>query len=236
MAWDGWSTVFYDDRATVALYDYYGPAPDDRALKVRENVLVLGVDGYVQLEKQQIPIVSFLRPQIDRYRDVDVTIKVQIESTAKSIGGNEDLSHWFGLTLRALRTHHWDAYLFYIRKNGKVEFGVRGDKDVRPPPIPEVASQPVTIRVRVESDRVQTWVNGRQYHDWRDKEHEFIRKGDIYLTTYAARAKIYEVKIRVKKWYAPISRFLSRSWKIIIVLGIIVSLIAGVITIIASLR
>lgn len=135
----------------------------------------------------------------------------------------------FGIATRAVRTNHWDAYLFYIRKDGRVEFGIRGNPIEKPPPVPEVSSQAVTIRIKVEGDRIQTWVNNKPYHDWRDKQNEFIRKGDIYLISYASLVKIYEVEVKVKRWYAPIFRLLKPFWLIILVLSVIVGLIAGLV-------
>ena len=62
------------------------------------------------------------------------------------------------------------------------------------------------------------------------KNKEFIRKGDIYLISYASLVKIYEVEVKVKKLHAPLVRFFKRFWLIIVVLSILVSLIAGIIS------
>jgi len=95
--------------------------------------------------------------------------------------------------------------------------------------VPTVASQALNFRVKVEGDRVETWVNGRPYHDWRDEQREFIRKGDVYLISYSALVKIYEVEVKVKKWYAPFFRFLKRIWPIIVAIGVIVGIISALV-------
>jgi len=101
----------------------------------------------------ELPTTALLEGH--RYRDVDVTVKLQIMSTTKIDGMNEDASHWFGIAVRAIRTDRWDSYLFYIRKDGRIEFGVRHSPVEKPPSIPAVSSQTVTMRIKVESDRVQ---------------------------------------------------------------------------------
>jgi len=226
MVWNRWDTVFHDDTANMALYDLVG----GRGLQVQENVIYFGSTELLKIRTGRYFCESFLRLQLaNRYRDVDVTVKLEIESTAKTDGKTEDDSHWFGIATRTVRTYHWDAYLFYIRKDGSVEFGIRGNATKKPPPVSAVSSQAVTIRIKIEGDRVQTWVNDKSYHDWRDEQKEFIRKGDIYLISYASLVKIYEVEVKVKRWYAPLIRLLKRFWKIILVLSAIVGLIAGLV-------
>lgn len=226
MVWNIWDTVFHDDSANMALYDLVG----GRGLQVQDNVIYFGSTERLNIRTGLYFCESFLRLRLpNRYRDVDVTVKLEIESTAKTDGKTENASHWFGIATRTLRTHHWDAYLFYIRKNGSVEFGIRGNAIKKPPPVPAVSSQAVTIRIKVEGDRIQTWVNNNPYHDWSDEKKEFIRKGYIYLISYASIVKIYEVEVKVKRWYAPIVRFLKHFWKIIVVISVIIGLIAGLI-------
>lgn len=228
MIWDVWDIAFHDESANMAAYDLVG----GRGLQVQENVIYFGTTEPLQARRNKYFSESFLRPKLVRcYRDVEVTVKIEIVSTAKTDGANEDVSHWFGIAIRALRTDHWDAYLFYVRKDGGIEFGIRGNKIKKPPPVPEISSQAVTIRIRAEGDRVQTWVNNRPYHDWRDEQKEFIRKGDIYLISYASLVKIYEVEIKVKKWYAPLLRFVKHFWKVIVA----ISVIAGIIGLILQL-
>jgi hypothetical protein len=224
---DIWDRVYHNDKANMALYDFFGRG----GLQVQDNTIYFGTTESFQVRPEKYRISeSFLRLKLprrfgrgDRYKDVDVSAKIEIEGTV-----NDDVTHWFGITTRALRTDHWDAYLFYIRKDGRIEFGIRGHSTEKPPPAPAVSCQPVTIRIRAEGDRVQTWVNDSPRHDWRDEQREFIRKGDIYLISYGALIKIYEVDVRVKIWYAPFLRFLKRFWKILVVLAVIVTLIVGI--------
>ena len=217
MIWNVWDLVFHDDTANMAVYDLVG----GRGLNVQENVIFFGTSEPQQARQDRQFIESYLRPRMARYRDVDVTVKLDIVSAAKTDGTTEDDSLWFGIAARALRTNHWDAYLFYIRKDGRVEFGIRGNPIEKPPPVSAVSSQAVTVRIKAEGDRVQTWVNGRHYHDWRDKQKEFIRKGDVYLISHAVLVKIYEVEVKVKKWYAPLLRFVRRFWVVLVVFGVI---------------
>jgi len=226
MVWNEWDTVFHDKTANMALYDLVSGG----GLQVQENVIYFGSTEPLEIRTGRHFYETFLRLKLPNcYRDVDVTVKLEIESTAKTDGKTEDNSLWFGIATRTVRTHHWDAYLFYIRKDGSVEFGIRGNPAKKPPPVSVVSSQAVTIRIKVEGDRVQTWVNDKSYHDWRDKQKEFIRKGDIYLISYASLVKIYEVEVKVKRFYAPIVRLFKRFWKIILVLSVIVGLIAGLV-------
>jgi len=218
-----WKTVFHDKEANMALYDLVG----GRGLQVQEDVIYFGTNETIQIGNRHHLIESFLHPILPSYRDVDITIKLEIESTAKTDGQREDTSHWFGVAIRALRTNHWDAYLFYIRKDGRVELGIRGSVTPKPPPVPAVSSQPITIRIKVVRDRVQTWVNNRDYHNWQDKNKEFIRKGFIYLISFGALVKIYEVEIKIKKWYAPLAKLMKPFWRFIVGLGVIVGLIVG---------
>ena len=232
MAWNVWDTVFHDNTANMALYDLVG----GRGLQVQDDVIYFGSTEPSTIGTGRHFIESFLRLQLpNRYRDVDVSVKLQIVSTAKTDGTIEDGSHWFGMATRAVRTNHWDAYLFYIRKDGKVEFGIRGNPIEKPPPVSVVSAQPVTIRIKVEGNRIQTWVNNKPYHDWRDEQNEFIRKGDIYLISYASLVKIYEVEVKVKRWYAPLVRLSKRSWLIILALSVIVGLIVGLVSLISWL-
>lgn len=217
ISWNVWDTVFRDDNANMSLYDLVGGS----GLQVRENVIYFGSTETPTSRNYLGGIESFLFPKIvRRYRDVDVTAKIEIESTAK-----DDSSNWFGIATRVTRTHHWDAYLFYIRKDGRVEFGIRGNPIEKPPPIPEVSSQAVIVRIKTERDRVQTWVNNRPYHDCRDEQEEFIRKGSVYLISYRSLVKIYEVEIKVKRWYAPLLRFIKRFWQILCIIGVIGSVL-----------
>ena len=230
MVWNIWDTVFHDNTANMALYDLVG----GRGLQVQENVIYFGSTERYTIRTDRYFFESFLRLKLaKRYRDVDVTVKLEIVSTAKTDDIIEDASHWFGIATRTVRTNHWDAYLFYIRKDGKVEFGIRGNPIEKPPHVSAVSSQAITIRIKVEGDRIQTWVNNKPYHDWRDKQKEFIRKGDIYLISYASLVKIYEVEVKVKRWYAPLVRLLKRFWLIIFVLSVIVGLIAGIVVIVS---
>ncbi|MGB2808605.1 MAG: hypothetical protein WBC22_12750 [Sedimentisphaerales bacterium] len=223
MALNIWKTVFHDDTANMSLYDFV----DGRGLKVQDNVMHFGSTELIKTRKGLSFCENFLRLKLaNRYKDVDVTVKLEIESTAKTDGETEDPSHWFGIATRAVRRDHWDAYLFYIRKDGRVEFGIRGYVNEKPPPLTSVSSQAVTIRIKAEGDRVQTWVNNKSYHDWRDEHKEFIRKGDIYLITYASLVKIYEVEVKVKRWYAPLVRLLKLFFKIILFLKRILSCIS----------
>jgi len=232
--WDIWETVFHDAQANLALYSQtvflVGIGLDvsraDVGLRVQGNVIYLGTSDALQFGQFQAPVETFLRLQCDRYQDVDVTVKLEIVGTH-----NGDPSHWFGIAPRALRPNHWDAYLFYIRRNGNVDFGIRGDLEVKPLLAPEVTSQPVALRIKVENDRVQTWVNGRPSHDWLDRDKEFVRKGDIYLIAYAAEVKIHEIEIKAKKWYAPLIRFARRFWKAFVIVGIVLGFIAAIIQI-----
>jgi len=229
MGWNIWDTIFFDDKANMALYDLVG----GRGLQVQENVIYFGSTEPYTIKTRKYFSESFLRLRLaNRYRDVDVTVKLEIVSTAKTNDTTEDASHWFGIATRAVRTNHWDAYLFYIRKDGRVEFGIRSNPIEKPPPVPVVSSQAVIVRIKAEGDRIQTWVNNKPYHDWRDENQEFIRKGDIYLISYASLVKIYEVEVKVKKLYAPLVRFLKRFWFVIVVLSIIISLIAGIISLV----
>lgn len=238
MAWNVWETVFYDDKANLALYDHegflIGPGLrlQGRWNESYDNVLRLGTSEFLELGPElRGPVETFLRLKNISHQDVDITVKVEIVSTAKTGDGGENPAHWFGVTARALRDDHWDAYLFYIRKNGGVEFGIKGQPEVRPRAVPAVASQPVTLRIRAEGDRVQTSVNDKQYHDWRDEKGEFIRKGNIYLFTYASQVKIHEVQVKAKKWYAPLRRLFNRLWKLLAALAIIATLIAFIVTV-----
>jgi hypothetical protein len=232
MRWNVWDTIFHDDKANMALYDLVG----GRGLQAQENVIYFGSTELYTIKTDRYVSESFLRPQLgNRYRDVDVTVKLEIVSTSKTNGMDEDASHWFGIATRAVRTNHWDAYLFYIRKDGRVEFGIRGNIFKKPPPVSVVSSQAVTMRICVDGEHVKTWVNNKPYHDWLDEDKEFIRKGDVYLISYASLVKIYEVKVKVKRWYAPLVRFFKRFWKIIAVLSMLVSLIAGIFTLIYRL-
>ena len=229
MGWNVWDTIFHDNKANMALYDLVG----GRGLQAQENVIHFGSTELYTIKTGKYISESFLRPRLaKRYRNVDITVKLEIVSTAKTNDTAEDTSHWFGIATRAVRTNHWDAYLFYIRKDGRVEFGIRGNPVEKPPPVSVVSSQVVTMRINVDRDRIQTWVNNRPYHDWLDEDKEFIRKGDIYLISYASLVKIYEVKVKVKRWYAPLVRFFKRFWKIIVGLSVLVSLIAGILTLI----
>lgn len=178
MGWNIWDTIFHDDNANMALYDLVG----GRGLQVQENVIYFGSTEPYTIKTGRYFCESFLRIRLaNRYRDVDIAVKLEIVSTAKTDDEIENPSHWFGISTRAVRTNHWDAYLFYIRKDGRVEFGIRGFAIEKPPPVSAVSSQAVTIRIKIEGDHVQTWVNNKPYHDWRDEHKEFIRKGDIYL-------------------------------------------------------
>ena len=226
MVWNKWDTVFHDNTANMALYDLVSGG----GLQVQENVIYFGSTEPLETRTGRHFYEIFLRLKLaNRYRDVDVTVKLEIERTAKTDGEREDNSLWFGIATRTVRTNHWDAYLFYIRKDGSVEFGIRGNVTKKPPLVSVVSSQTVTMRIKVEGDRVQTWMNNKPYHDWRDEQKEFIRKGDIYLISYASLVKIYEVEVKVKRWYAPLVRLLKRFWKIILVLSVIVGLIAGLV-------
>jgi hypothetical protein len=209
----------------MALYDLIAAR-----VEVRDDVIYLGTTEVLEKKSRRIFLESFIRPRLPRYQDVDITVKAEIGPAGKTDRETEDLSHWLGIATRALRPDHWDAYLFYIRKNGRVEFGIRGKPTEKPPSVPAVASQPVTLRIKVEGDRVQTWVNDRAYHDWRDEQREFIRKGDIFLIAYGAIVKIYEVEIKVKKWYAPLLRLGRRFWLIIAAVSVIISLVAGIVS------
>ncbi len=227
MGWNIWETVFHDDKANMALYNLVG----GRGLQVQENVIHFGSTEPYTIKTCRYFLESFLRLRLaNRYRDVDVTVKLEIVSTAKTNDTIEDASNWFGIATRAVRTNHWDAYLFYIRKDGRVEFGIRGNPIEKPPPVSVVSSQAVTMQINVEGDRIQTWVNNKPYHDWRDEHKEFIRKGDIYLISYASLVKIYEVEVKVKKWYAPLVRFFKRFWLIIVILSVIIGLIASIVS------
>jgi hypothetical protein len=225
MAWEIWPTVFHDSRANMPHYD-----PIAGRVEVQDDVIYLGTAEVREKKSKRYGFESFIRPRLPRYQDVDVTVKAEIGPAAKTDGETENLSHWFGIATRALRPDHWDAYLFYIRKNGRVEFGIKGQPTEKPPPVPAVASQAVTLRIKVEGDRVQTWVNDRAYHDWRDEQGEFIRKGDIFLIAHGAIVKIYEVEIKVKKWYAPLLRLGHRFWLIIAAVSVIISLVAGIVS------
>ena len=220
MVWNVWETVFEDNKADMSQYDLIGGR-----VQVRDDVICLGAPEFLQTQRGRFAIESFLRPRVARYQDVDITVKLQIESTGKTDGINEDPSHWFGISTRAIRPSLWDAYLYYIRKDGRVEFGIKDHPIEKPPRVESVASQPVTFRIKVEGSRVQTWVNERPYHDWQDKDGEFIRKGSIYLISHVALVRIYEIQIKVKKWYAPLLRFCRRSWMVIVVLGVVGSVI-----------
>ena len=175
MVWDTWETVFHDSTAKMTLYDLVGGG----VLEVRDNVVYLGSTEIKNIRRRPAVCESFLRLRLpNRYKDVDVTVKLEILNTAKNNDDIEDFSHWFGITTRAVRANHWDAYLFYIRRDGRVEFGIRGGAIEKQPPVTLVSSQAVTIRIMVEGDHIQTWVNNKPYHDWRDKQKEFI-KGKI---------------------------------------------------------
>jgi len=113
MIWNIWETVFQDNEANMALYDLVGGR-----VQVRDDVIYLGTTDVSQKGSRRFIVESFLRPGLPRYEDVDVTVKLEIASTGKTDGENEDLSNWFGISIRALRADHWDAYLFYIRKDG----------------------------------------------------------------------------------------------------------------------
>jgi len=222
MGWNIWDSVFHDDMANMAQYDPLG----SKEVQVQENVICLG-SSELRAGKKDPHIESFLRPKLaHRYRDVDVTVTLQILSTAKTDGMNEDGSCWFGIVTRAIQPEHWDSYLFYIRRDGRVEFATRyHDMPVEiPPPVSVVSSQPVTIRIRVEGDHIQTWVNNRPYHDWRDQQHAFLRKGDVYLISYGSHVRISAVEIKVKKWHAPVVRFVERFKVWITWIGIIIGL------------
>lgn len=226
MAWDVWQTVFRDDQANLVLYDrsvflvgttVEVPAGDD--LRAEANVIYLGSSEYLPSplvasmpSGELVPVQGFgeffLQPRMRRYRDVDVKVKVQINSIPE---GKDD--HWFGITPRVLAPNHWNAYLVYIRQNGDVDFGVMGQVlDVKSKFASEVSYQPVSLRIKAEGDRVETWVNGEPCHDWRDVDKAFIREGDIYLIAFGATVAIHEIEIKVKKWYAPIIRFFSGFW------------------------
>lgn len=220
--WDVWDSVFHDGTANMALYDFFGGGT---GLNVQENVIYFGSTDRLQVGERSLAREGFLRPKVRRYRDVDITLKVQIISTTKTDGTNENPNHWFGIAVRALRPDHWDAYLFYIRKNGKVEFGIRGNSEQKPPEVP-ISSQPVTVRVKAEGDRIQTWINGRPHHDRRDEQKEFIRKGDIYLIAYGSLVRIYDVEVKAKRWYAPIRRFGSGFYWLLGILSVIGGAIA----------
>jgi hypothetical protein len=228
MAWGIWQTVFHDNKANMALYDAVAGK-----VEVRDDVIHLGTTEVRQRKSVQYVIESFIRPRLARYQDVDISVKLEIGSTVKTEGDTEDLSCWFGIAPRALRPDHWDAYLFYIRKNGRVEFGIKGKPIEKPPAVPAVASQPVTLRIRVEGDRAQTWVNDRAYHDWRDEQREFIRMGDIFLIAYGAIVKINEVEIKVKRRYAPLLDFGRRFWLIIVGISVIIGIVAGIVSLLS---
>ncbi|MCX5644886.1 MAG: hypothetical protein NTZ17_09400 [Phycisphaerae bacterium] len=225
MSWDIWDSVFHDNAADIARYDL----PDSKEVQVQENAICLG-SSELRPGKSDAHVESFLRPKLaHRYRDVDVCVTLQILGTAKTNGMNEDGSCWFGIVTRAVQPDHWDSYLFYIRRDGRIEFATRYHKmpSESPPPVPAVSSQPVTVRIKAERDHIQTWVNNRQYHDWRDQQHAFLRKGDVYLIAYGSRVRISAVEIKVKKWHAPILQFVNRFWPWITAISIVVGLIIG---------
>lgn len=232
--WDIWDTVFHDAQGNLALYSHrvfvvgtgWEVSGADIGLRVQGNVIYLGTSDTLQFGQIQAPVETFLRLQCKRYQDVDVIVKLEIIGTH-----NGDPTHWFGIAPRALRPNHWDAYLFYIRRNGNVDFGIKGDLDVKPLLAPEVSSQPVTLRIKVENNRIQTWVNGRSCHDWLDRDEEFVRKGDVYLIAHASEVKVHEIEIKAKKWYAPLVRFAKRFWKGFVIVGIILGFIAALIQI-----
>jgi hypothetical protein len=229
--WGFWETILRDVHANVALYSHrvfvigtgWEVSGASIGFRAQGNVIYLGTSDVLQFGQIHAPVETFLQVRCPRYQDVDIQVKLEILGTA-----NAEPSHWFGITTRALRPDHWDAYLFYIRQNGTVEFGIKGGLDVKPLLAPEVSSQPVTVRLKVEGNRIQTWVNDRACHDWVDKDNEFVRKGDVYLISYAAETRIHEVEIKAKKWYAPVVRFAKRFWKAFVIVGIILGVVAAV--------
>ena len=239
--WAVWETVFHDTQGDISKYDYISELPTELpgessriSPEVKHNIIYFGVDYGAWVDRGNfVPIQSFLHLKVPRYRDFDVTVKVEIPSAAKTLdlGKTENKSYWFGISVRALSIYMWSAYLFYIRKDGRIEFGIHeaGNPIEKPPRIPEVAEQPVTLRIKAEKDRIQTWANGRPRHDERDGERRFIRRGDIYLISYGVRAKIHEVEVKVKKWHAPLVRFFRKTWKILVIIGVILGIITGVI-------
>jgi hypothetical protein len=217
----------------MSKYDYFVLLPEDLP-KVKQRVIYFGIDKPVEVAPGYFQsIVSFLRIKIPRYRDVDVTVKVDIPSAAKTFDGGktENRYNWFGISTRALEASIWSAYLFYIRKEGRIEFCVHGVHDgfyspiIRGLSVPEVADHPVTLRIKVEGDRIQTWVNGGPRHDERDTDRRFIRRGDIYLISYGVLAKIHEVEIKAKKWYAPLIKVGIKTW---IIMGIILLILSRI--------
>lgn len=177
-----WATVFSDEHADVEKYNHRVFLTDKRAELQGSNVgfcrqgnlIQLGTSDNLKVGQVQSRAETFLQVRCRRYQDVDIKVKLQIRSSA-----NQNPTHWFGMTCRALRPHHWNAYLFYVRQDGDVEFGMMGQIDVKPRMAPDIASQPVTVRMKAEGNRVQTWVNERACHDWVDKEREFVRKGGL---------------------------------------------------------
>ena len=241
--WNVWETVFHDTKGDMSKYDYVCMLTHIHP-EVVENILYLGSASYVMLpgvpESRRV-VATALRIKIPRYRDVAVTVRVEIPRAATYVRESdgteiEDQINWFGITTRALTSNIWSAYLFYIRKNGRIEFGIHEMHDgtsrdpiVKTPDLPEVAAQPVTLRIKVEGDCIQTWANDRQRHDERDRDRRFIRQGDIYLITYGVQAKIHEVEVKVKKWYAPFVRVGRKIGKTTLIILAILSGIAGLI-------
>lgn len=239
-----WTTVFHDDKAQLVRYEPFtetviGSPPPGFGLQAKGNLILLGEARFVNLGETLMTLTSYIRPKLERaHRDVDVTVKVRIVATAPTDQfGEPGVNNWFGVSTRALRRDIWSGYLFYVRQNGNVEFGLeRTVEDRKLKFVPEISEQPVTLHLRVEGERVQAWVNDRPCLDWRDERKEFIRNGHIYLIAYSSLVEIHECTIKVKKWYAPLTNFIRRFWRVIVVISTLLGVITGIYFLVNLLR
>lgn len=241
--WDVWRTVFKDSTLDLSRYEYICRRRSRRRSiqpQVRDGVLFFGTAHPQTTPAGRKVIPTFLRIHTKRkkHKDVDVTVKLEITAAAHTrldstgTGWVENDDNWFGITTRALDPEAWDSYLFYICKNGSIEFGIHKVHDlpdgpdpmIGPTPLPQVAQQAITIRIRVEGSHIRTWANNEPRHDVRDEEDRFThRPGFVYLLTYGVAAKLYEVEVKakLKKWYGPfynlvtLGGYIQRLWKII---------------------
>lgn len=217
--WDVWRTVFRDSTWDLSRYEYWSLRRSIQP-QVSDGILFFGTDQPRMVPTGREVIQTGLRIKTDRYQDVDVTVRLEITAAAHtrpdptSPGWIVNDNNWFGVTTRALSFFVWDSYLFYIRQNGSIEFGIRDVHNhpagpppiIAPPPVPQVAQQAVTIRIRVEGDHIRTWVNDEPRHNERDELGRFAtHSGWVYLHTYGVAARLYEVEVRAKfkKWFGP---------------------------------
>lgn len=105
MIFDAWKTILHEEEPHWQLSSFQTP-PGQAPPTVVDGTLRFGTAQPSQGQSQQ----RFLCLNTSRYRDVDVTLRLQI----LNVRANTD---WVGISTRALEFWIWSAYLFFIRSN-----------------------------------------------------------------------------------------------------------------------